>query len=220
MTEQAPDAAGATSTAPRVVRRLVVLVVALAALFVVVLFFLLGRNLSWFDESTSSGSTSAPGPTGGSTPTPSPSASPTPAPTPTHAPAAAAPAGPAAVGVHPWTELAGGECLDPYSSPWEETFTVVDCAAPHAAQLIERASINADPAAAYPGEAAITAQLNLACTAPTALDLAAASAFTAIQWQASYPVTAEQWAAGQRDYFCFISRSSGEPLTGSVAAVG
>jgi hypothetical protein len=48
MTEQAPDAAGATSTAPRVVRRLVVLVVALAALFVVVLFFLLGRNLSCF----------------------------------------------------------------------------------------------------------------------------------------------------------------------------
>jgi hypothetical protein len=216
MTEQAPDAASAASTTPRLVRRLVILVVALAALFVVVLFFLLGRNLSWFDESVSSGATTAPSAGATSTPTPSttPSASPAPAAVPV------APAGPAAAGVHPWTELAGGECLDPYSSPWEETFTVVDCAAPHTAQLIERASINADPAAAYPGEAAITAQLNLACTAPSALDLTAASAFTAIQWQASYPVTAEQWGAGQRDYFCFISRSTGEPLTGSVAAVG
>lgn len=214
MTEQAPDAAGAESTSPRVVRRLVILVVALAALFVVVLFFLLGRNLSWFDESVSSGSTSAPSPVEtSSSPSPSASASPPPA-------VAPVPAGPAAAGVHPWTELGGGECLDPYTSPWEETFTVVDCAAPHTAQLIERASINADPAAEYPGEAAITAQLNLACTAPTALDLSAASAFTAIQWQASYPVTSEQWAAGQRDYFCFISRSSGEALTGSVAVAG
>jgi hypothetical protein len=35
--------------------------------------------------------------------------------------------------------------------------------------------------------------------------------------QGAYPATAEQWEAGQRDIFCFVSRSSGEPLTGSIA---
>jgi hypothetical protein len=67
-----------------------------------------------------------------------------------------------------------------------------------------------------PGEAAITAQLNLACTAPSVLDFAAAGAYPDVQWQASYPVSEAQWAAGQREYSCFISRSSAEPLTGSV----
>ncbi|WP_205948559.1 hypothetical protein, partial [Pseudomonas viridiflava] len=92
----------------------------------------------------------------------------------------------------------------------DETFTVVDYASPHAAQLIARVSLNPDPAAAYPGEAVITSQLNLACTAPTVLDFAAAAAYPDVQWQASYPVSDAQWAEGQRDYSCFISRSSGE----------
>jgi len=149
------------------------------------------------------------------TSTPTATAQPTPTPTPD--PAAAT--GPLAVGVHPWTALRGGECLNPFGSPWDETFTVVDCASPHAAQLIARVSLNPDPAAAYPGEAAITSQLNLACTAPTVLDFAAAAAYPDVQWQASYPVSDARWTEGHRDYSCFISRSSGEPLTGSVQVV-
>lgn len=204
------DASGGAGARRSTPRWLVVAVVALAAVFVVVLFFVLGRHLPWFDESGAAVPTSTP--TASVTPTATVEAAPTPTPEPVVA------TGPAAVGVHPWTELRGGECLDPFGSPWDETFTVVDCGAPHAAQLIARVSLGDDPAAAYPGEAAITAQLNLACTAPSVLDFAAASAYPDVQWQASYPVSDAQWAAGERAYSCFITRSSGEQLTGSVQA--
>jgi hypothetical protein len=207
------DAARGPGARPATPRWLVVVVAVLAGLFVVVLFFLLGRHLPWFDESAAVHPTSV----SSDTATPTAPAEVTPTPTATVPPEPAAVAtGPAAAGVHPWTDLRGGECLDPFGSPWDETFTVVDCAAPHAAQLISRVSLSTEPTAAYPGEAAITAQLNLACTSPTVLDFAAAAAYPDIQWQASYPVSAEQWAAGQREYSCFISRSSAEPLTGSV----
>ena len=33
----------------------------------------------------------------------------------------------------------------------------------------------------------------------------------------SYAVTEQEWADGEHDYFCFVSRKSGQPLTGSVA---
>ncbi|MDP9026900.1 MAG: hypothetical protein M3N46_04995, partial [Actinomycetota bacterium] len=58
---------------------------------------------------------------------------------------------------------------------------------------------------------------SLLCAAPGVLDLRAAGQYADAQVQGSYPVTAQQWAAGQHDYFCFISRASGQPLTGSVA---
>jgi len=205
------DAPGGAGARPATPRWLVVVVAALAAVFIVVLFFVLGRHLPWF------GGPGAVAPTSTPTVSATPTATPEPAPTPTPEPVAET--GPVAAGVHPWTELRGGECLDPFGSPWEETFTVVDCAAPHAAQLITRVSLNPDPAAAYPGEAAIVSQLNLACTAPAVLDYAAASTYPDIQWQASYPVSDAQWAEGQRDYSCFITRSSGEPLTGSIQVV-
>jgi hypothetical protein len=156
------------------------------------------------------------------------STSPSPSPTP-------APAGPAAAGVHTWNELRGGECLDPFTSAWAETFTVVDCAAPHPAQLVVRGTFPAaTPASSatptptptptgsagsgYPGVAALQAQINLLCTASGVIDFDIAGAFSDIQFQASYAATAGEWAAGQHDYFCFVSRSSGEPLTGSLAA--
>ena len=207
------DATGGAGARPATPRWLVAVVASLAAVFIVVLFFVLGRHLPWFDESGAVVQTSTPTPS--ATATPTVTADPTPPPT----PEPAAETGPVSAGAHPWTELRGGECLDPFGSPWDETFTVVDCAAPHAAQLIARVSLNPDPAAAYPGEAAITSQLNLACTAPTVLDFAAAAAYPDVQWQASYPVSDAQWAEGQRDYSCFISRSSGEPLTGSLQVV-
>ena len=160
------------------------------------------------------------------------SGSPTPAPTPTPTPVAA---GPAAVGEHKWDQLRGGECLDPFTSPWAEKFTVVDCAAPHPAQLVLRGTFPANAtapsssatptpkptggvASGYPGIAALQSQINLLCTAPGVINLAVAGAFSDIQFQASYAATAAEWARGQHDYFCFVNRSSGEPLTGSLAA--
>ncbi|RUR01600.1 hypothetical protein [Labedella endophytica] len=144
------------------------------------------------------------------------SATPTPSATPE--PTAEQPAaGPLAAGTYAWDELQGGECLDPYSSPWAEDFTVVDCAEPHAAQLVFVAPYADDPATPFPGEDVIAAEIGLLCSAPGVVDFGAAAPFTDLQVQGAYPVSGEQWAAGDRDYFCFASRSSGEPLTASVA---
>ncbi|HZK59473.1 MAG TPA: large membrane associated protein, partial [Cryobacterium sp.] len=129
----------------------------------------------------------------------------------------APPAGPQAAGVHAWATLRGGECLQPYTSPWAEKFTVVGCAAPHAAQLVYRGVFAGDASAAFPGETVLAAQINLLCTAPGVIDLAAARAYPDLQVQGSYPVTAEQWTSGTRHYYCFVSRSSAEPLTASIA---
>jgi hypothetical protein len=163
------------------------------------------------------------GPSAAATATPTRTATPTPT---------AAPVGPAAVGVHEWSDLRGGECLDPFTSVWAEKFTVVDCTTPHAAQMVFRGAfpaIAAVPSTAtpaptatpdpdgYPGLAALQAQINLLCTAPGVIDLAVAGAYSDIQFQASYAADAAEWKSGQHDYFCFVSRSSGQPLTNSVA---
>ncbi len=149
---------------------------------------------------------------------PEPSSSPSPSPSPS---ATALPAGPVEPGVWAWGELLGGECLDPYDDPWAEEFTVVDCADPHPAQLVYRGTfppsaegVTSDP---FPGTAELQRQIGLLCSAPGVVDLTAAGALTDVQFQGSYPATQEQWDAGDRSYFCFVSRSSGEPLTGTLA---
>ena len=146
-------------------------------------------------------------------------ASASPTPTPSAEPTAEQPAaGPLAPGTYAWDELQGGECLDPYSSPWAEEFTVVDCAQPHAAQLLVTAPYSDDPAAPFPGTDVIASEIGLLCSAPGVVDFAAAAPFTDLQVQGAYPVSGEQWTAGDRDYFCFASRASGEPLTATVAS--
>jgi hypothetical protein len=150
----------------------------------------------------------------GPAPAVTPSSTPSPSPSET-----VKPVGPVVPGVYAWDELLGGECLDPWESPWVEEFTVVDCAAPHPAQLVHRGTFpeTDPPTEFYPGEEALVAQLALLCSSPGVIDLAAAGQYTDVQIQSSYPVTEEQWDAGQHDYFCFVTRSSGQPLTGSVA---
>jgi hypothetical protein len=144
------------------------------------------------------------------------SATPTPSVT-TEAPADQPASGPLAAGTYAWDELRGGECLEPFSSPWDEEFTVVDCAQPHAGQLVFTAPYADDPATPFPGEDVIASEIGLLCSAPGVVDFGAAAPFTDLQVQGAYPVSGEQWAAGDRDYFCFVSRSSGEPLAASVA---
>ncbi|HEY0258928.1 MAG TPA: hypothetical protein VGC18_03675 [Lacisediminihabitans sp.] len=145
-----------------------------------------------------------------------PAASATPTPTPSQTPVTA---GPAAVGQHAWGDLRGGECLDPYQSPWAEKFTVVDCAAAHPAQMVFRGTFpDSTGATAYPGVEALQTQINLLCSAPSVIDFSAAGAYSDIQFQAAYAATEKEWASGYHDYFCFVSRSSGQPITGSVAA--
>jgi hypothetical protein len=124
---------------------------------------------------------------------------------------------PAALGVQQWDALFGTECVDPFPSPWEREFTVVDCAVPHAAQLVARGVYAGDASAPYPGEQAITQDLGILCTAPEVLDLGAAAGYADLQTSAAYPPDEAAWQSGDRAYWCFVSRSSGEPLTGSVA---
>jgi hypothetical protein len=156
-------------------------------------------------------------------------ATPTPTPTPT---ATALPIGPVPAGeTYDWDELLGGECLDPYVDAWEEEYTVVDCLEPHAAQMVYRAwfpNPEADPldptipttvrpgSSDYPGAEELQAQITILCSAPGVVDLAAAGIYADAQIQGAYPATEEQWDADP-SYYCFVSRSSGEPLLASVA---
>jgi len=140
----------------------------------------------------------------------SPSASPTPSST-AHA------VGPVANGVHAWGELLGGECLNPFTNPWAEKFTVVDCATPHPAQMVFRGTFDTKADPTFPGADKLQTQISLLCAAPGVINLAAAGAYSDAQVQGSYAVTEQEWADGEHDYFCFVSRKSGQPLTGSVA---
>jgi hypothetical protein len=149
-------------------------------------------------------------------PTESASAEPSATPTPTTEPEPAA-TGPQPAGVHAWNTLFGTECLEPYTSPWDEEFTVVDCATPHTGQLVHRGILEGDSGSPFPGEQAFADQINVLCSAPGVIDFEAAGAYEDVQLQGSYPVTAEQWDAGDRYFYCFASRSSGEPLTTSLS---
>ncbi|MBX3079738.1 MAG: hypothetical protein KF692_10965 [Cryobacterium sp.] len=142
------------------------------------------------------------------------------APTKTSTPTPTAPPlGPVAPGEYLWTTLLGGECLNPYFGPWEQKYTVVDCTSPHAAQLVIRGTFPSEDGLAtpYPGLEALQSQVNLLCTAPTVIDYAKAAAYTDIQVEASFAATADEWVSGDRDYFCFLSRSAGGMLTEDIA---
>ena len=189
---------------PRAQRIMLIVAGALLLVLLLIAMFIVGR--------------AATHPASDPTPTPTRSATPTPTPTPT--PTIAVAKGPAAPGVHPWTALGGGECLNPFTTPWADSFTVVDCATAHAAQLVYTAPISTDPAAAFPGAAQLASQINVLCSRPGVIDLDAAGKYSDVQLQGAYPVTQAQWDAGQRSYFCFVNRSSGQPITGSLAGPG
>ncbi|WP_271175843.1 septum formation family protein, partial [Leifsonia poae] len=204
--------AGAAGNA-RTNRLLLYVAGGLAIVLVLIGLFALGTRL----PTLFAGPAAAPVASATTKPTPSRTPTPTPTPTPTVQPK---PAGPQPAGVRAWNTLGGGECIQPYSTPWAETFTVVDCATPHAGQMIYTNILSADPAAAYPGADALAAQINALCTKPGILDLNAAAAYPNLQIQGTFPATAEQWKAGQRSYYCFVSRAGGEPMTSSVAGPG
>lgn len=141
----------------------------------------------------------------------------------TPAPVPTAPAGPrvpvslAAPGIQPWDRLAGGECLQGFTTPWAESFSVVPCTQQHTAQLLLRARFPDSAKAAYPGATALQQRMAALCTAPSVVDLERAAAVSDLQLFPAYPATREQWQSGDRDYFCFVSRQSGAPIDGSVA---
>ncbi|WP_150307592.1 hypothetical protein [Planctomonas psychrotolerans] len=195
-------------------RQIVLLLVGigLAAVLALAALFFLGTRLSL--TGADSATPAAPG-TSTASPTPTSTRTPTPTPTPTLT-ARPSPGAPVTPGIHAWDELGGGECIDPYPGPWAGEYTVVDCGLPHPAQLVTRAPFPTD-ADRYPGAETIAAQLCLLCSTPTVIGPAAA-AYPDLRIEGAYPATAEQWDVGQRDYFCFVTRANGEPLTGTLAA--
>ncbi|RIJ60963.1 large membrane associated protein, partial [Clavibacter lycopersici] len=137
-------------------------------------------------------------------------ATPTPSPTPTDPVQ-----GPAAAGVQAWDALLGGECIEPYSTPWEEEFTVVDCGAEHHAQMVARVALP-QTGDEFPGEDAVRDSADELCIADTVIDYAAARAYDDVQYQSAYPISQDEWAAGDRDAYCFVSRAGGGTFTGSI----
>ena len=181
-------------------RTLLLIAAGLGAVLVLVLLFWVGTRLPGLGAPVAAPTASA---TKSATPTPTPEVT-----------------GPAAAGVHPWDQLGGGECVDPFTGPWGETFTVVDCAAPHAAQLVYRGTFGGDATTAFPGEDALAGQINALCSASGVIDMTAAGAYPDLQLQGSFPITAEQWKDTKRYYYCFVSRSGGEPITATIAGPG
>lgn len=50
-----------------------------------------------------------------------------------------------------WADLRAGQCVDPYSGPDMEEYTVVDCSGPHAAQLVAWIELAPEWNGVYPG---------------------------------------------------------------------
>jgi hypothetical protein len=57
------------------------------------------------------------------------------------------------------------------------------------------------------------------CSLPSVLNFGQANATTDIQVSSSFPVDAAAWATGDRTYFCFVERASGESLPGDLRVV-
>lgn len=141
---------------------------------------------------------------------PAPTATPTP--TETALPDSARPAG-----VWAWNQLVGGECVSPFESAWQPEYTVVDCANPHAAQLVYRGNLAVDEGIpTYPGDAEIITYVSYYCSSQGIVDYAAAGDLTDIVVSYSYASSQAEWDAGNTSYYCFVSRTGGD-LTGSLA---
>ena len=125
--------------------------------------------------------------------------------------------GPVAPGTYGWDDLLGTECVEPWGSAWDQDFTVVDCGEPHSAQLVYRGTFSDSAIDPYPRVEVLQSRMNLLCASSKNIDYSAAKEFDDIQLSSSFAASESDWVAGQHDYFCFVSRSSGEQLTTNVA---
>jgi len=117
-----------------------------------------------------------------------------------------------------FTELFGGECLDPFETAWASTFTVVDCATPHTAQLVYAGDLALDGSyLSYPGDDAIGNAAMAECSRKGVLNLASAKTYSDLLVSASYPISSEMWDSGDTRYYCFVNLSSGSPINGDLA---
>ncbi|MGV8851435.1 MAG: septum formation family protein [Rhodoglobus sp.] len=125
--------------------------------------------------------------------------------------------GPLPAGTYGWDELLGGECLDPFDSAWQDEYTVVECAQPHAAQLLVRGTFDDAVSAPFPEADELVARTTSLCSTDAVINFAAAQSVSDLELIASFAPNAAKWDAGQRDYYCFATRSGDDALTESVA---
>jgi Septum formation len=125
--------------------------------------------------------------------------------------------GPVAPGVRQWTALQGGECIQPFTSPWAVTFTVVECTADHDAQMVFKGTLPASSDAKYPSASAFQKEITPLCSAATAINYTAAVSVTDLQVSFSYPPNTANWLKGDRTYYCFVDRVSGGNLPGDLS---
>jgi hypothetical protein len=125
--------------------------------------------------------------------------------------------GPASPGVQQWSALQGGECIQPFTTAWAATFTVVACSSDHDAEMVFKGTLPDQAATAYPSTDQFQSELTPLCSASTAINYATAAAVTDLQVSFSYPPSASKWIKGDRTYYCFVDRQSGSNLPGDLA---
>jgi hypothetical protein len=125
--------------------------------------------------------------------------------------------GPAAPGIQQWSALQGGECIQPFSSVWTATFTVVECTSDHDAEMVFKGKLPDSAEAPYPTTPQFQTELTGLCSAPTAINYAVAKAVTDLQVSFSYPPSDSKWLSGDRTYYCFVDRQSGGSLPGDLS---
>lgn len=116
----------------------------------------------------------------------------------------------------PVGSLKPGDCLQLYPSKWADAYPVVDCAAPHIAQLLSEGVLPQPAGAPFPGAQALDTQVADLCAAPGMNWHWVAIWGEDVMTDLRYPNSAAQWATGDRAYYCFVYTYSRHELTGSA----
>lgn len=178
-------------------KKLALVAVGLVAAIVLVAFYVLGTRIA---------------------PEPAPVAKPSPAASPSSSPTPVAEVlGPVAAGTYAYTALLGAECVEPFASAWEKEYTVVDCGSEHSAQLVARGVFSDAADEPFPGVEALDKRLIKRCASSRAIDYDTVADLNDLQVEASFAANETEWAAGNRDWFCFATRASGDKLTTNIA---
>jgi hypothetical protein len=190
----APPVAAERAPITKTQRTLMIVAGALIALIALVALFFLGQRLGQQSAQPVGA------PTGNAT-------------TPAKAPSN----GLAAPGVQSFSALQGGECLQPFTSAWSATYTVVDCGSSHVGQLVFKGTLPDASGTPYPTGSQFKTEITPLCTSTSAIDYSVAKSVSDLQISFSYPSSAKDWDGGNRTYYCFVNRASGDPLPDNLA---
>lgn len=121
------------------------------------------------------------------------------------------------VPTRPVSTLTTGDCLQTYPSQWANGYPVVDCTAPHIAQVLSTGDLPQPSDAPFPGSKALDDQASGLCNALDLVDWNWVGIWNEdVLVAARYPDTDTLWASGARTYYCFIYTSSRHELTDSA----